>query len=414
MSLPPQHGKSEAISKRLPAYTLGKNPDKKIVNVGYNHTFISKFNVATQRIIDDELYRQLFPKTTISGKYQAMPGNFARNVDQFEIVGHKGSYTTVGVGGGLTGHSVDIAIIDDPIKDSVEANSEVTREKIWEWFNTVLMTRLHNESQVLIVMTRWHEDDLIGRLLQIEPDRWESLVFQAIKDEDAPDYDQRQIGEPLWPDKHSLDTLLEKRKVSPRTFQSLYQQNPTPSSGNVFQKEWFKFCDMENPKRSDFDKCCTSWDMTFKDNDGSDYVVGLAMGLKGADIYVFAEVRRIMNFPDTLKAFMGFTNRYSWIQARLVEDKANGPAVIATLGDKIGGIIPINPEGSKEARAHDASALCESGNVYLPDPHKNPWVEPFINELCTFPNGRYDDRVDAFSQGVQYLKEKEDFGFAIL
>jgi hypothetical protein len=184
--MPPQHGKSELVSRRLPAYMLGLNPKLKIVGASYSADLAQSFNRAVQRIIDSEDYHKLFPNTYLnrSNVRNDAKGSYLRNSDMFETVNHKGFYKSVGVGGSLTGTPADIAIIDDPVKDAIEALSPTYRNRTWNWFTDVLLTRLHNDSQILITQTRWHEDDLSGRILSAigkTGEQWDILTLPAIK-----------------------------------------------------------------------------------------------------------------------------------------------------------------------------------------------------------------------------------------
>ena len=332
-----------------------------------------------------------------------------RNTDMVEIVNYEGSYLSVGVGGGLTGNQVDVAIIDDPFKDHEEAYSEVIREKVWNWYTTVLETRLHNDSKVLITMTRWHEDDLVGRLLklihsgQIKED-WDQLILPSIKEIDHDTEDPRQVGEALWEERHSMASLISRRAKSERNFQSLYQQHPTPPEGNIFNRSWLQYYKVL-PDR--MDQVIQSWDMAFKGNDENDFVAGFILGRKNASFYVIFRIKERMDFPTTVEALESLTRRFPRAKAKLVEDKANGPAIIDTLKDKISGLIAINPgTDSKESRAHSISFLFEAGNVYFPDPELYHWVDDLIEELVSFPNGAHDDQVDALCQGLKYLERQ--------
>jgi hypothetical protein len=236
--MPPQHGKSEQVSRRFPAYLLGKNPKLKIVGCSYSSDLATSFNRDVQRIIDDEQYRKVFPETTLSGINSKGKGAHVRNSDLFEVVGHKGYYKSVGVSGSLTGTAVDVGIIDDPVKDAIEADSVTYRARAWDWFTNVFLTRMHNESQILVTQTRWHEDDLSGRILEKMNDgnEWVVLSLPAIlREELTAKEDKRKKGEALWESKHSLKRLLGIEKANPRAFHSLYQQDPRPfEGGKVF------------------------------------------------------------------------------------------------------------------------------------------------------------------------------------
>lgn len=242
--MPPQHGKSELSTRRLPAFLVGLNPDVRVAICSYSATISSAFNRDIQRIIDDDPYRQVFPHTTINEDSAVNPSQntYLRNSEIFEIVGHRGFVKTVGVGGSLTGTPVDIGIIDDPFKDREEAMSVRIRDKVHSWYTDVFKTRLHNDSQQLLIMTRWHEDDLAGRILRDEND-WEVVTFQAVKERENPN-DPRQVGEVLWPEKHSLERINKIKEVSPFTFNSLYQQEPRASRESLVFPDWVEIDEM--------------------------------------------------------------------------------------------------------------------------------------------------------------------------
>lgn len=241
--MPPQHGKSELTSRRLVSYMLGRNPNLRIGLCAYNATFASKFNRQIQRIVTDPLYIDVFPDTKINEKNVKTDAhnNYLRNSEEFEIVGYNGSLISVGVGGGISGNPVDIALIDDPIKGAEEAGSQTYREKLWEWYTSELETRLNNNSQVLVTLTRWNIDDLAGRILEYSKDEyaqdWEIVVFPRIKIDNSNPDDPREIGEVLWSEIHSLEAALEARMKNPVKFEALQQQNPkVMESGNEFYK----------------------------------------------------------------------------------------------------------------------------------------------------------------------------------
>jgi len=230
--MPPQHGKSELTSRRLPAYMLGRNPNLRIALCAYNSTFASKFNRQVQRIMIDQSYRDVFPNTKLNDKNVATDskGSYLRNSEAFEVVDKNGSFISVGVGGGITGNPVDIALIDDPIKGAEEAGSQTYREKLWEWYTTELETRLNNNSQILVTLTRWNVDDLAGRILKHseheDARNWEVISFPRIKVNDTDKSDPRKIGEVLWEEMHSLDSAIEARQRNIVKFEALQQQNP--------------------------------------------------------------------------------------------------------------------------------------------------------------------------------------------
>lgn len=248
--MPPQTGKSELVSRRLPAYWLGKFPKARIAGVSYAHSLASKFNRDVQRIIDSKEYHNLFPETRLndSNVRANAKGIWLRNADEFEIVEHAGGYISVGIGGGLTGNKVDLFIIDDPVKDKVEATSLTYQQRNIEWWDAVAKTRLRNTSQVLLCNTRWDEGDLSGRLLDLQREGkglpWHILSFPAIKENDNDAYDIRAVGEALWPSQHSLERMLEIKSSAPVTFKAMYQQDPTVADELKIYPNWRKIEEM--------------------------------------------------------------------------------------------------------------------------------------------------------------------------
>ena len=241
LSLGPQHGKTELATRRLTAFLFGINPDFRIAGCSYNDTYASKYNRQIQRIMDNEIYYNIFPETKLNSKRVVSDhkGNYLRNTSEFEIIGHSGSYLSVGVGGGITGNPVDILIMDDLIKGREAANSTTYREKLWEWYTDEASTRLHNDSQQLLIMTRWHYDDIAGRIIDREAEEWEIINIESIKETES-DFDPREIGDALWPEKHSKKRLEKVRLKNPKTFYSLYQGQPSPEGGNKFKEDHFE------------------------------------------------------------------------------------------------------------------------------------------------------------------------------
>lgn len=403
--MPPRHGKSELVSRRLPAYIFGRNPEVSIISCSYGADLASRMNRDVQRIIDSPNYQRLFPGTQLSSpRSWTTQGKFLRNSDIFEIVGHTGVYRSAGVGGGITGMGCHYGIIDDPIKNREQANSETFREAVWEWYTSTFYTRLEKDAQILLTMTRWHEDDLAGRLLaqsEKEGEEWVVVSFPAISEEERHPDDPRGPNEPLWPGKYSLDRLKNiKTLLGPYQWSALYQQHPTPAEGEILKHYWWRYYYELPEKIPNFHEVLQSWDMAFKDTESSARVCGQVWGRIGANFYLLDEVADQMDFPTTLKAVLRMTKKWPHAVKKLIEDKANGPAIIAMLKNKVPGLIPINPRGSKVARASAVSGLIEAGNVYLPHPSIAPWVEDFVQECSLFPRGKYADRVDTMSQAL--------------
>ena len=290
-------------------------------------------------------------------------------------------------------------IIDDPIKNAREARSTTIRENIWNEWESTLSTRLHKGASVIVIMTRWHEDDLIGRLLENSPYDWKRLRLPAIAEDDN-DLLNRKRGQALCPELGYDETWAEfkKQDVGARTWASLYQQRPSPEQGSIFKREWLQFVD-NAPQR--YDDILISWDMTFKDSDSSDYVVGQVWQKVQANYYLIDMVRGQMDFTQSMQAVVNLKNKYPRCRRILIEDKANGPAIINTLKNRINGIIPITPRESKEARAYAVTPLYEAGNIHFVNGVYQ--LHDLVEELVAFPNSSHDDTVDAMTQALNYF-----------
>lgn len=293
-------------------------------------------------------------------------------------------------------------IIDDPIKNAKEAHSTTIRENIWNEWESTLSTRLHDGASVIVIMTRWHEDDLIGRLLDNSPYNWQRLRLPAIAEDDD-DLLGRERGQALCPDLgYDEDwAKLKQIEVGSRTWASLYQQRPSPEQGSIFKREWFQYIDTP-PAR--YDDMLMSWDMTFKDSDTSDYVVGQVWLRKGSEYYCIDQVRSQMDFTQSVQAVINLKNKYPNCRRILIEDKANGPAIINVLKKKVSGIIPIKPKESKESRAYAVTPFFEAGNVYFK--RNVNQLNDLIEELASFPNSAHDDSVDALTQAINYFAQQ--------
>ncbi|MGW7932316.1 phage terminase large subunit [Staphylococcus xylosus] len=398
IEMPPRHGKSMTVTESFPSYYLGKNPGKRVIATAYSDGLAEKFGRLNRNKFE-EFSKSLFDLELSSDK------NAAKN---WCVSNHIGGMISTGIGGSITGEGADLLIIDDPIKNNESAQSITLRNKIWDEWETTLSTRLHDGASVIAIQTRWHEDDFIGRLLNKSPRKWIRLRLPAIA-EDVDDLLNRKIGEPLCPELgfHSEWAQQKKKEVGSKTWASLFQQRPAPSEGNIFNRKWWQYY-KELPYG--ITGLTISWDLTFKDADSSDFVVGQVWGRKGADKYLIDQVRDKMDFPTTISAVKSLSKKYPNARTKLIEDKANGPAVIATLKREISGIIPVNPEGGKVVRAQAVTPMIESGNVYLPE--NKSFTQDLIEECASFPNGKNDDMVDAMTQALNHMESKSG-GFAI-
>ena len=383
-NLPPRHGKSMTITETLPSYYLGKFPLHRVIEISYNDTFAKKFGKKNKEKIRT-FGKQLF------GIELSRSGSA---VDDWYLDNEMGGMISRGALAGITGQGADLLLIDDPIKNREEANSETYRNKLWdEWIDS-FSTRLHPGAIVIIILTRWHEDDLQGRLLNpsyAEPLPWQ--VYNLPLEAEENDLLGRKIGQPLWGDRYGYD-FIEERKKYPSSFNALYQGRPVAAEGNILKREWWQYYDTLPPVAN----MLISVDATFKDGDDSDYVVCQVWGKVGPNMYLVDQVRARMNFPATLQTIRNLCSKYPKASVKLIEDKANGSALISVLRTQIGGVIPVNPDGGKVARVNAVSPYIESGNVYLP--RTASWVHDFVEECSSFPAGTHDDQVDAMSQAL--------------
>lgn len=244
INMPPQHGKSELASRRLPAYLLGKDPDLRVIACSHTADLAGAMNKDVQRIIDDLPYQALFPATTLNTRNNRTDahGGYLRNSDMFEVVGHRGYYKSAGVGGAIVGRGFDVGIIDDPIKGREQADSPAVRESVWKWYTGDFYTRRGKGARVLLIMTRWHPEDLAGRLLTMaadpRADQWEVLTLPAIAETELPG-DPRKPGEALWPERYPVEDLDKIAVANPTDWWSQYQQHPRPEGGVEWPDEYF-------------------------------------------------------------------------------------------------------------------------------------------------------------------------------
>lgn len=395
---PPQHGKSEIVSRKLPAYLLGKFPDWRIAAASYANTLAGAMSLDVRRNLVEPEHQRLFPVPLEKRKYSV-----DRN-GEFSSPSGKGGYIGDGIGGGFTGRPADIFIIDDPIKNSEEALSETTKLGHKNWYQTVCKTRLSKNSGQIIMATSWAEDDLPAFVADMHrgDKRLTILRFPAINEPGETGYDPKLPRGALVPELHPIEQLREfKSEMSDYWWSAIYQQSPKPVGGNVFKEIGIQhYLPKDLPTK--FDKIISSWDCTFKDTDGTDYVVGQVWGKKGANSYLLAQRRDRMSFTRTC---VEVKEQYTEYRPRpiLIEDKANGPAVIDTLKAKVPGILPVEPDGSKLARAHAITAYWEAGNIYLPHKDIAPWIVDFVSEITSFPASANDDQVDGMTQAIRHL-----------
>lgn len=421
ISQPPRHGKSQIGSIHLPGFIFGQNPDARIIATAYSASLATKNNRSVQKLIDSAAYQSIFPETRLSGPQSRFDDRAVRNSAEFEIVGRRGTYRGAGIGGPITGFGADYFIIDDPIKNEEEANSETHREANWEWWLSTALTRLEEDSRVLLIMTRWHEDDLAGRLLKQAKDdknalQWHEVNFEATREDMKPNLnDPRKIGEALWPSKYPESRLkMLQSTLGPRWWNSLYQQRPTALEGGIIKMSHIKYW---RPKELPplWHRMFQTWDLTFKEGQRTDFVVGQVWGVFAGKKYLLDQVRGRWGFLETKDNILDLCAKWPQASIKLIENKANGEAIVDALKNRgvrsdgvtphgpITGIIKFNPEGSKAERLEAVADEFAAGDVLYPHPEIAPWIATNIDEIVKFPNAAHDDTVDPTTQLLLHL-----------
>jgi predicted phage terminase large subunit-like protein len=412
ISIGPQEGKTTRVCRVGSLWALARNQQLKVCVVSYA---VSLARVSGRMVRN---WCQTFDGRQGSADLGLRIAPDFGAASDWELDGHRGGMLCAGLSTGISGRPVDLLIMDDMFAGREQADSAVHRQKVWDWWTDTGAPRLGPGATVVHVGTRWHENDLAGRLLAADDaSRWRVINIPALADHDPAkgqsDPLGREPGEWLQSARKRTAGQWEQIRIQAgtRSFTSLYQGRPSPDQGNVWQRHWWRR--YREPLWSQHpdtpggylirsvDEVFTSWDMAFKDTKSSDFVVGQVWARRGADAFLIDQVHKRLSFTDTLVAFSAVAAKYPQAVKHLVEDKANGTAVISTLKSKIPGIVAVNPTDSKYGRATAVAPVIEAGNVLLPDPAIALFdTEAFIDECAQFPNGTHDDRVDTTSQAL--------------
>lgn len=407
VNFPPRHGKSMSISQYFPAWYLGKYPDNRIISSSYEADFAAQWGYKARNILTE--HGHLFNVSVASDSSAK---------DRWDIAGHTGGMNTAGVGGAITGKGCNILLIDDPVKNAEQANSKTYRDKTYEWYMSTAYTRLEPGGSVVLVMTRWHEDDLAGRLLKEEPDKWTVLNLPAI----AEDNDQlgRKRGEALFPQRYNVDALMDiKKTIGGYWWNALYQQRPSALEGSIFKKEHLKYASIENGlMRLDNSVVSLSDCLIFQTCDpavstkaSADYFVLSTWALtKNNDLIWIDDIRTRLEGPDQINLFKQAYARWK-PTVQLVESVGVGKTLFQMLKREGLPVVELKADSDKATRAMPAAARMEAGCVYLS--LSLPDLSDIEGELLSFPQGTHDDAVDTLSYAVQYAvsKAKRNGGF---
>ena len=406
IQIPPRHGKSLLSSRLLPSAYLLAHPDRYVGITSYSAELAEGFSRNAR-----DFYRSA--GGTLDSYKQA--------VNDWGTEGGGGCWAA-GVGGAITGRSGHLLIVDDPVKNREDAESPRLMEKLWDWYTSTLYTRLEpGVGSIVVIQTRWSENDLIGKLIESEKnvsekgrENWTILDLPAISE----DINSRPIlpehceiiedwreesGVALCPQRYDIGELERIREaIGSRDFASLYQQRPAPEGGNMFDPLWWQYYNHDT-QMPEFQRIMLSVDCTFTDAKNADYVVGMVVGQAGNRFYVLDLVREKMDIIKTINMIRRMYNKHA-LSGTVIELAASGYAAYQMLSQKVPGLIGFKPEKSKVARASGIVPMVEAGNIFLPA--SASWLEAYINEFSLFPASKNDDQVDALTMAVNYMSQR--------
>jgi predicted phage terminase large subunit-like protein len=418
INVPPRHMKSLLVAVFWPAWEWIRWPERRWLFSSYGAQLSIRDSVKCRRLLESPWYQARWGGRFALTSDQNTKGRFDNNRSGYRL--------STSVGGAATGEGGDRNVCDDP-HNVQEAESDSVRKGTIDWFDVVMSTRVNDPktNAKVVVMQRCHQQDLSGHLL--EQGGWDHLCLPA-------EYEcsgritsigwadpRRDVGELLWPERFGPEEIESlKRSLGSYAAAGQLQQRPSPAEGGIIKRYWWRFWQPPGahlppvivrlpdgmqrsviaPEIATVQEQIQSWDCSFKDLATSDFVVGQVWGRVGPHFLLLDQVRARMDCPATVRAVRKLSTNWPHCLAKLIEDKANGSAVIQMLQHEIAGILPVNPEGGKVARAAAISPLIEAGNVYLPHPQFAPWVDDLIEECAAFPNGAHDDQVDAMTQAL--------------
>ena len=434
ITMPPRHAKSFLATVHFPVYYLGRKPNRNVLSTSYNQDLAKTFGRQVRDLAREPRITQAFQDFKMSEE--------SRAVDDWRT-SLNGTYFATGIGGSTTGRASTLLILDDPVKAREEADSITQRNKTWSYYISALTTRKQPEPDgtkpiEIVILTRWHPDDVAGRLMET-PDwkagEWEHINFPAIKIisgekkpvTDLPPDDPRYIPsgklstvapgkryykedaeEALWDERFPLEELYKRKKLDPREFASLYQQTPYIVGGNLIKSGWWKYYE---PKDVEYQSIIIAADTAFKKTEQSDFSVLMVMGAdRNGDLYIIDIIRNKWDFPELKRACIQLNTKWrgKGLRGFYIEDKASGQSLIQELKNQSGvSVLPFKVVQDKVARLNAVTPMIEGGRVFLNKTAN--WVDDFMEEAQSFPNGKNDDQIDALSLGLDVLSKMSGF-----
>lgn len=394
--MPPRHGKTVSISRLFPPYGIGTHPDWRFIMASYGATLAYKNSRAARNFMLSPRYAEMFPGVELASD--------SKSTDAWNVAHREGGLDAMGVGGGATGKGGQFIIVDDPVKSRAEAESEVYREKIWDWFTDDIYSRREPGGAIVVVMTRWHQDDLVGRLLLQDPDKWQRVRLPALAEEN--DLLGRKVGEALWPERFPEPVLRDtERMMGAYSWSALYQQNPVPAEGGLFKRAKFNIINIEP---ADIEFVIRYWDLALSEKTSADHTVGIKMGITKQRRPVVLDVERFQvdwdDVPDRIERVTLADGRdvrvgieATFFHTQAVKKLLQRPKLhhFSITG------YPVDTD--KFTRALPFAARVGEGMV---DVMRRNWTESYLDELCGFPLGAHDDQVDASSGAYLMLDRR--------
>jgi predicted phage terminase large subunit-like protein len=398
VTMPPRHGKSELCSRYFPAWYLGKYPDNRVILCSYEASFAASWGGKSRDLLS-EYGEDLFGVTVRED---------AQSREDWRIAGHDGGMVTAGVGGAITGRGANLLIIDDPVKNAEEAASKVYRDKTWDWWQSTAYTRLEPGGGVLVIQTRWHEDDLAGRLLKEEADpddettdeKWEILNLPALAEDD--DAMGRKPGEALWPERWPAEKLeRRKRRFGVYFWFALYQQRPMPPGGEIFKRANFRFYETDGQVyrlgdravRADDCRRIITVDVAASEKTSADYSAAQVWALTPTyDLVLLDMWRDQSQIPASVEAIIRLSRQWDVTESAVEKNNA-GLAVVQLLRRRGVAVRALHASKDKVMRSHAAQLRFEAGMVWFPKGEPK-WLAVLMEELEAFPKSAHDDTVD--------------------
>jgi predicted phage terminase large subunit-like protein len=389
--MPPRAGKSMIASQFFPSWYLGRHPDRYVISASYGQELANDFGRKVRNLVVDPLHRGIFPCSELADDSSA--------AHRFNLIAG-GAYHAVGAGGPVTGRGAHLLLIDDAVKNREEAYSAKARQALREWYQSVAYTRLMPGGAVVLIQTRWHEDDLAGWLLREHASEgWQVVSLSATAERDEV---WRKEGEALWPSRFPLNVLARTREaIGSAAWMAMYQQRPVAEEGAVFNRHWWR--QYQTPP--DCRRIVFSLDTAFKTTESSDYSVIEVWGETATAYCLLHVFRQRAEFPELKRQAINLAETWR-PQAVLIEDAASGQSLIQSLRAETRlPVLPVKPLGDKVVRANAITPLVESGRVHLPE--TAPWLADFMDEANGFPAAPHDDQIDALSQALSYLRRAD-------